>query len=82
MGVSPADEIFQRQIEYTLMEVAPKPKIYFNDALAAFWHEFKEHLQWIDEILTKFEEAGIKINLPKSALCQKALDWLGFQFTR
>ena len=78
MGVSPAGEIFQRRMEFLLMKVNPRPKIYFDDIMAAMWHEFEEHIQWIDEILTCFGEAGSQVNLPKSVLCQKALAWVSF----
>ena len=46
------------------------------------WHEFEEHIQWIDEILTVFEKAGLQINLPKSVIYQKALAQLGFMLIK
>ena len=42
-----------------MIGIEPRSKIYFDDVLAAFWHEFQEYLAWIDEILTKFEQADI-----------------------
>ena len=78
----PAGEIFQRRMEHVMITVQPKPKIYFDDILAVMWHEFKEHIQQIDEILTVFKEAGLQINLPKSVIYQKALAQLGFMLMK
>ena len=60
------------------MKVNPRPKIYFDDVVAAMWHEFEEHAQQIDDILMCFGEASLQVNFPKSALCWKALAQIGF----
>ena len=82
MDVSTAREIFQQRIEYCVIEVVPQPKMYFNDILAACQHEFDKHLEQINKILEKFKGASIQINLPKSVLCQKQLEWLGFRLSQ
>eukprot|EP00957_Ditylum_brightwellii_P167007 12713910-Ditylum_brightwellii.AAC.1 len=61
MGVSPATDIFQRRVMLRMSNVKPKPqKVYLNDILAALKHTFKEHMKYLDKILTRIEEAGLK----------------------
>eukprot|EP00957_Ditylum_brightwellii_P014246 1072669-Ditylum_brightwellii.AAC.1 len=61
MGVSPATDIFQRRVMSRMSDVKPKPpKVYLNDILTALKHTFKEHMEYLDEILTRVEEAGLQ----------------------
>lgn len=79
MGSAPASDIFQRRVTNRLSSVRPvPPKVYIDDILVALLHTFKEHIQYLDEILTIIGEAGLQVNMKKLAFCQKELEFVGF----
>eukprot|EP00957_Ditylum_brightwellii_P168187 12803489-Ditylum_brightwellii.AAC.1 len=79
MGTSPSSDIFQRRVTNRVADVKPRPpKVYIDNVLAAAQQSFDEHLKMLGEIFTRFEEAGLQANISKSALFQKALEFVGF----
>ena len=82
MGTSPASDVFQGRLQNILMSLEPRPpKVHIDDILAVFRHTFEEHLKYVDDIMTRLQEAGLQVNINKSALFQKELECLGFWLT-
>lgn len=52
---------------------------YIDDILHTKGEDFGEHLQILDEILERLKASDMQINLKKSTLCTKNLEFLGFQ---
>ena len=70
MGVAPASDAFQRRTSNLVIDAKPKPpKCYVDDILAAIDHTHDEHIACIDNVFAILEDAGLQINLKKSALC-------------
>ena len=81
MGVAPASEFFQRSVSNLMMKVTTKPKspkCCTDGILAAFIQTLGEYVECLDVVFEILKEAGFQINLSKSALCQKALEHVGF----
>ena len=41
----------------------------------------EDHLEKVEEVLNRLEEAGFKTNLRKSFFIQKSVEYLGYQLT-
>ena len=54
------------------------PKVYINDVLVAFYQTFEEYPETLEQILQRIGDARLQINLEKSALCQKVLEYVSF----
>eukprot|EP00957_Ditylum_brightwellii_P204389 15339027-Ditylum_brightwellii.AAC.1 len=79
IGVSQATEIFQRRVMLQMSNVKPKPtQVHLDNILAALKHTFEEHMKYLDEILTCIKEAGLQVNVVKSAFAQWAVEYVGF----
>eukprot|EP00957_Ditylum_brightwellii_P081929 6230930-Ditylum_brightwellii.AAC.1 len=64
MGTPLSSDIFQRRVTNRVADVKLRPpKVYINDVLAAAQHSFDKHLRMLDEIFTRFEEAGLQANI-------------------
>ena len=82
MGASLASDIFQRRVVNRVADVQPRsPNLYIDNILAALKHSFGEDIQCLDQIFERLGEAVIQININKSALCQKELEYVGFWVT-
>jgi len=82
MGTSPAADVFQGRVSNRLIDIKPRPpKTYIDDILAAREYNFEYHITYLHDIFTRLIEAGLQVNLVKSALCQKALEYVGFWVT-
>ena len=44
-------------------------------------HTFDEHLSILNDIFNRLEQAGMQVNLDKSKLCSKTVEFLGFELT-
>ena len=81
MGVLPATDKFQARMVgiFAPMIKSERPNPYIGDILHTKGKDFGEHLQILDEILERLEEAGMRINPKKSKACATSLKFLGFQ---
>ena len=57
-------------------------RAYLDDLLIISKGSFDEHLEQLEQALTRLAEAGLKINASKSSLCRGELEYLGYWITR
>ena len=74
-GVSSAHGIFQRVME-TILQGIPGVIVYIDDILIAGANE-EEHLQRLDEVLTRLEKAGLRAHRSKCEFMVKSVTFLG-----
>ena len=74
-GVSAAPAIFQRTIEGVLRGI-PHVCVYLDDILITGDTE-AEHLHNLDEVLTRLEEAGMRLKQKKCSFTLPAVEYLG-----
>ena len=78
-GVSSAPSIFQRTMEGILQGIE-HVSIYLNDILITGRSE-DEHLQTLDEVLTRLESAGLRLRQSKCAFMQPSVEYLGHRIS-
>ena len=74
-GVSAAPAIFQRTIEGVLQGI-PNVCVYLDDILVTGRTD-EEHLRNLDKVLTRLEEAGMRLKRSKCAFLLPAVEYLG-----
>ena len=79
-GVSSAPGIFQRTME-TRLQAIPGVVVYLDDILITEKNE-QEHLSNLDKVLTKLEEAGLRLNKDKCQFMQSEVVYLGHVIDR
>jgi len=77
-GLRNAANSFQRFID-DVVRGLPYVVTYIDDLLI-FSNSREEHEEHLKEVLTRFNEVGLKINHKKTALFQTSIDFLGFNF--
>jgi hypothetical protein len=55
-----------------------KPNPYIDDIFHGKGSNFDNHLDILDEIFQHLKDAGMQVNLTKSTLCAKEVEFLGF----
>ena len=78
-GVSAAPAIFQRTIEGILRGI-PRVCIYLDDILITGATE-REHLETLDTVLTRLQEAGLRLRREKCAFLLPDIQYLGHQIS-
>jgi hypothetical protein len=79
MGARPATDIFQARMVGIFLDMqARKPSPYLDDIFHGKGNCFNSHLAILDEIFHRLENAGMQVNLTKSTLCAKEVEFLGF----
>ena len=82
MRAQPASDAFQGRANFTFqgtLHVPPKSCI--DSILAASNHSFEDHLDCLGAMFMALLSAGFQVNLEKSCLCQKKLEFVGFWVT-
>ena len=74
-GVSSAPSIFQRTME-GILQGLQNVCVYIDDILVTGETE-QEHLQTLDEVLTRLSKAGLKLKQTKCAFTQPSVEYLG-----
>ena len=74
-GISSAPAIFQRCME-NLLQGLNGVCVYFDDILIT-GSTLEEHLQNLDNVLTKIEKAGLKLNRSKCLFLMSKIEYLG-----
>ena len=54
---------------------------YLDNLLVISKGSYAEHLEHLEEVLTRLSEAGLKVNVTKSSFCKPELEYLGFWIT-
>jgi len=75
-GVSSAPTIFQRAID-CLLQGIPGSKAYIDDIIVT-GKTREEHLKNLDLVLTKLEQAGLKLNKAKCTFMAPKVEYLGY----
>ena len=81
MGVAGSPDLFQGKMS-TLMQGLEFVKAYLDDVLVTTKASFKDHLTKLEVALKRSQQAGLKINLPKSFFGRGELEYLGYWVTR
>ena len=78
-GVSSAPAIFQRTIESILCDT-PGVAVYMDDIILTGANDV-EHLETLDTVLTKLEQAGLRLKRAKCTFLAEEVVYLGHRFT-
>ena len=81
MGLCNSPDIFQERMS-TLMADLEWVRTYIDDLLALTTGDWKDHLEKLDEVLTRLGKAGLKVNAKKSFFGRPELEYLGYWVTR
>ena len=81
MGLCNSPDIFQEKMG-ELMAGLDFARAYLDDLLIISRGDFDEHLEQLEQALTRLAEAGLKINASKGSLCRAELKYLGYWITR
>ena len=81
MGLCNSPDIFQEKMS-ELMEGLDYALTYLDDLLCITKGTFEDHLEKLERILARLQEAGLKVNATKSAFCQHELEYLGYWISR
>src|SRR5687768_3056268 len=82
MGLCNSPDIFQEKMS-ELMVGLEFARAYLDNLLLITKGNFEEHLDQLEQALTKFSKAGLKINASKSSFCQTELEYLvGYWITQ
>ena len=74
-GVSSAPSIFQRTMEGILRGI-PNVCVYIDDILVTGQSE-QEHLNTLEDVLTRLDEAGLRLKKAKCSFLQPSVEYLG-----
>lgn len=55
---------------------------YLDDIVCVTRGEFSEHLELLDRVYEKLQQAGLTVNIEKSHFCRDELDYLGYKVDR
>ena len=78
-GISSAPAIFQRMMEGILQGI-PHVTVYIHDILVTGATD-REHLENLQEVLTRLEKEGIRLKKDKCAFMLAAVEYLGHEIT-
>jgi Reverse transcriptase (RNA-dependent DNA polymerase) len=81
MGLGNSPNIFQEKMS-ELMEGLDFVQTYIDDLLVIAKESFEDHLEKLDLVLQRLEDAGLKVNGNKSFFAQTDLEYLGYWITR
>ena len=81
MGLSNSPDIFQEKMS-TLMADLEYVRAYIDDLLVLTSGSLEDHLDKLDTVLGRLEEAGLKVNAKKSFFAKPELEYLGYWITR
>ena len=81
-GLCNAPSAFQRLMDHTLGDMLYKSAFIFIDDVCTAAETFDQHLDDVDEMLTRFEKNNLKIKLSKCHFYHESVEFLGHNFTR
>ena len=81
MGLKNSPDTFQEKMS-ELLSGLEYVRTYIDDLLAITSGSWEDHLDKLDIILTRLQEAGLKVNAPKSFFGRSELECLSYWITR
>ena len=81
MGIAGSPGIFQEKMS-DLMAPLEFVRTYLDDVLTITNSTFSDHLEKLEQVLKKLDEAGLRVNVSKSHFCTSELEYLGYVLTR
>ena len=78
-GVASAPSMFQRIME-SILQGMPGVMVYIDDILVS-GKSVEEHLQNLHAVLTKLEEAGLRLKREKCSFLMPSVEYLGYKIT-
>ena len=81
MGLCSSCDIFQEKMS-DLMSGLEFVRTYIDDLLCITNSTYEDHLEKLEEVLKRIQQAGLKINPTKSFFAQPELEYLGYWITR
>jgi hypothetical protein len=76
-GLCNAPPLFQRLMELAFAGMSWKVMLTYLDDLAIFTKTFDEHLEVLEEVFTRLQKAGLKLQPSKCHLCRDQIIFLG-----
>jgi hypothetical protein len=81
MGIAGSPDIFQAKMS-ELMATLEFVRTYLDDLLCITKGDLEDHLAKLKKVLTKLQDAGLKVNADKSKFCALETEYLGYILTR
>ena len=81
MGIAGSPDIFQAKMS-ELMAALEFVRTYLDDLLCITKGSLDDHLDKLRMVLTKLQEAGLRINAEKSKFCAHETEYLGYVLSR
>ncbi len=81
MGLCCSPDLFQEKMS-ELMARLEFVRVYIDDLLCLTTGDFDDHLDKLERVLARLQEAGLKINANKSFFARTELEYLGYWITR
>ena len=81
MGVAGSPDIFQSKMS-ELMATLEFVRTYLDDLLCITKGSLEDHLDKLRQVLTRLQDAGLKVNADKSKFCAFETEYLGYILTR
>jgi len=81
MGLCNSPDIFQEKMS-ELFEGLDFVRTYIDDLLCLTKGTFEDHLEKLERVLFRLQEAGLKVNARKSFFARTELEYLGYWITR
>ena len=80
-GICNGPDIFQEKM-MELFDGIEYVRAYIDDLLVLTKGTFEDHLEKLEFVLQRVQEAGLKVNAPKSFFARAELEYLGYLITR
>ena len=80
MGLCNSPDIFQEKMS-ELMADLEFVRTYIDDLLCLTKGTFNNHLEKLQRVLTRIQQAGLKVNAKKSFFAKAELEYLGYWIT-
>ena len=77
MGLCNSPDIFQEKVS-ELMSGLEFCRAYIDDLLVVSKGSFEQHMEHLEQALTRLSDAGLKVNATKSSFCKNELEYLGY----
>lgn len=82
MGLKNSPPTFQRLMELVLRGLHWTTCVIYLDDIICIGRDFDDHLQNLTDILTRFRQAGLKLNPRKCDFCKSAVKYMGHVVSR